>query len=48
VRNYLVHNYVQGKDWVEYFKEVTRTRESVLHFGEIGTLLTDNVNATQS
>jgi hypothetical protein len=48
VRNYLVHNYVQGKDLVEYFKEVTRTRESVLHFGEIGTLLTDNVNATQS
>jgi len=46
VRNYLVHNYVQGKDLVEYFKEVTRTRESVLHFGEIGTLLTDNVNLT--
>ncbi len=46
VRNYLVHNYVQGKDLVEYFKEITRTRESVLHFGEIGTLLTDNVNVT--
>ena len=46
VRNYLVHNYVQGKGLVEYFKEITRTRESVLHFGEIGTLLTDNVNAT--
>lgn len=46
VRNYLAHNYVQGKDLVEYFKEVTRTRESVLHFGEIGTLVTDNVNLT--
>jgi len=46
VRNYLVHNYIQGKDLVEYFKEITRARESVLHFGEIGTLLTDNVNKT--
>jgi hypothetical protein len=46
VRNFLVHNYIQGKDLVEYFKEITRTRESVLHFGEIGTLLTDNVNVT--
>lgn len=46
VRNYLVHNYVQGKDLVEYFKEITRTRESVLHFGEIGTLLTENINVT--
>jgi len=46
VRNYLAHNYVQGKNLVEYFKEITRARESVLHFGEIGTLLTDNVNAT--
>ncbi len=46
VRNHLVHNYVQGKDLVDYFKEITRTRESVLHFGEIGTLLTDNVNLT--
>ncbi len=44
IRNYLVHNYIQGKDLVEYFQEITRTRESVLHFGEIGTLLTDNVN----
>jgi hypothetical protein len=46
VRDFLVHNYIQGKDLVEYFKEITRTRESVLHFGEIGTLLTDNVNVT--
>lgn len=46
VRNYLAHNYVQGKGLVEYFKEITRTRESVLHFGEVGTLLTDNVNVT--
>ena len=46
IRNYLVHNHVQGKDLVEYFKEVTRTRESVLHFGEIGTLLTENISET--
>jgi len=46
IRKHLVHNYVQGKDLVNYFKEITRTRESVLHFGEIGTLLTDNVNVT--
>ncbi|MDO6719864.1 DUF3037 domain-containing protein [Psychrosphaera sp. 1_MG-2023] len=44
IRNHLVHNHVQGKDLVEYFKEITRTRESVLHFGEIGTMLTDNIN----
>lgn len=44
IRNHLVHNHVQGKELVAYFKEVTRARESVLHFGEIGTLLTDNVN----
>ncbi len=43
IRNYLMHNHVQGKSLVDYFKEVTRTRESVLHFGEIGTLLTDNI-----
>ena len=44
IRNYLVHNHVQGKSLVDYFKEVTRTRESVLHFGEMGTMLTDNIN----
>jgi hypothetical protein len=44
IRNFLVHNHVQGKNLVEYFKEITRTRESVLHFGEIGTMLTDNIN----
>jgi hypothetical protein len=44
IRNYLAHNHVQGKSLVDYFKEITRTRESVLHFGEVGTLLTDNIN----
>jgi|TARA_B110000238_G_C16060662_1_gene410313 hypothetical protein len=44
IRNYLVHNHVQGKRLVDYFKEITRTRESVLHFGEVGTMLTDNIN----
>lgn len=44
IRNYLMHNHIQGKNLVDYFKEVTRTRESVIHFGEIGTLLTDNIN----
>ena len=44
IRNYLAHNHVQGKSLVDYFKEITRTRESVLHFGEVGTMLTDNVN----
>ena len=44
IRNYLVHNHLQGKGLVDYFKEVTRTRESVLHFGEMGTMLTDNIN----
>jgi hypothetical protein len=46
IRNYLTHNYVQGEGLVEYFKEITRPRESVLHFGEIGTLLTDNVSVS--
>jgi len=44
IRNYLVHNHIQGKSLVDYFKEITRTRESVLHFGEVGTMLTDNIN----
>jgi hypothetical protein len=44
IRNYLVHNHVQGKSLVDYFKEIIRTRESVLHFGEVGTMLTDNIN----
>ncbi len=44
IRHYLVHNHVQGKNLVDYFKEVTRTRESVLHFGEVGTMLTANIN----
>jgi len=44
IRNYLVHNHVQGKSLVDYFKEVTRARESVLHFCEVGTMLTDNIN----
>ncbi len=44
IRNYLVHNHVQGKRLVDYFKEITRARESVLHFGEVGTMLTDNIN----
>jgi hypothetical protein len=44
IRNYLVHNHVEGKNLVDYFKEVTRTRESVLHFGDVGTMLTDNIN----
>jgi hypothetical protein len=44
IRNYLVHNHIQGKSLVDYFKEITRTRESVLHFGEVGTMLTANIN----
>ncbi|MFY8327337.1 DUF3037 domain-containing protein [Pseudoalteromonas sp. ZZD1] len=44
IRNHLVHNHVQGKNLVDYFKEVTRTRESVMHFGEMGTLLTNNIH----
>lgn len=44
IRNHLVHHHVQGKSLVEYFKEITRTRESVLHFGDIGTMLTDNIS----
>ena len=44
IRNYLLHNHVQGKNLVEYFKEITRIRESVLHFSEVGTILTDNIN----
>jgi hypothetical protein len=44
IRNYLVHEHVHGKNLVEYFQEITRTRESVLHFGEVGTMLTENIN----
>lgn len=44
IRNYLVHSNVQGKSLVDYFKEVTRTRESVIHFGEMGTLLSNNIH----
>lgn len=44
IKNYLAHNRVQGKNLVDYFKEVTRTRESVLHFGELGTLLSNNIH----
>ena len=44
IRNYLVHHHVQGKGLVEYFNEITRPRESVLHFGEIGTILSDDIN----
>lgn len=45
IRNYLAHHHIRGENLVDYFKEITRTRESVLHFGEIGTVLTDNINA---
>ena len=44
IRNYLAHRNIQGKSLVDYFKEVTRTRESVIHFGEMGTLLTSSIN----
>lgn len=46
IRNFLMNNHVNGKELTDYFKEITRARESVLHFGEIGTLITDNVNVT--
>lgn len=46
IRNFLAHNHIYGKELIEYFREITRTRESVLHFGDIGTLVTNDVNAT--
>ncbi|WP_143871538.1 DUF3037 domain-containing protein [Catenovulum sediminis] len=43
IRQYLVDHHVYGQNLVDYFKEITRTRESVLHFGEVGTLLTTDI-----
>lgn len=33
---------LRGEQHIEYFKEVTRFRESVIHFSEMHTLLCDN------
>ncbi|NQY35982.1 MAG: DUF3037 domain-containing protein [Alteromonadaceae bacterium] len=46
IRNYFFHHSVQGKGLVDQFKEITRPRESVVHFGEIATLITDNFDVT--
>ncbi|MER2491220.1 DUF3037 domain-containing protein [Catenovulum sediminis] len=43
IRQYLVDHHVYGQNLVDYFKEITRTRESVSHFGEVGTLLTTDI-----
>ncbi|MER2494050.1 DUF3037 domain-containing protein [Catenovulum sediminis] len=44
IRHYLAQHHIQKHELVNYFKEVTRTRESILHFGEIGTLLTPDIH----
>lgn len=42
VQNYCLQQGLAGQPLVNYFKELTRHRESVLHFGEIGVLLTED------
>jgi len=39
VQHYCINNGIRGKELVEYFAEVTRHRESVLHFGNIGRMM---------
>lgn len=42
----LLLNDTYGKTQVDYFKEITRPRESVIHFGEINTVVSNDVNKT--
>ncbi len=42
VREYIKSTGLRGKDVVEYFDEITRHRESVLHFGPVGRLMGDS------
>lgn len=39
VEEYCVTNGLRGKELVEYFTELTRHRESVLHFGAVGRMM---------
>jgi hypothetical protein len=41
IQHYCINNGIRGKELVEYFTEVTRHRESVLHFGNIGRMMGD-------
>ena len=44
LEGYYIQNRLLGAALVEHFKEVTRPRESVVHFGQLGSLITDDVN----
>jgi hypothetical protein len=39
VQHYCINNGMRGKELVDYFVEVTRHRESVLHFGNVGRMM---------
>jgi L-rhamnose isomerase len=39
IQHYCINHGIRGKELVEYFTEVTRHRESVLHFGNIGRMM---------
>jgi hypothetical protein len=41
IQHYCIDHGIRGKELVEYFTEVTRHRESVLHFGNIGRIMGD-------
>ncbi|MFT6897687.1 MAG: hypothetical protein ACJA13_002098 [Paraglaciecola sp.] len=39
IQRYCIEHGIRGKELVDYFTEVTRHRESVLHFGNIGRMM---------
>ena len=39
IQHYCIANGIRGKELVDYFSELTRHRESVLHFGNIGRMM---------